>query len=54
MVDSKRKHGIRLLSLIWFVGVNLAFYAVILVERSDQLKELWHKVLGWLATGTLP
>ena len=54
MVDSKRKRGIRRLSLVWFVGVNLVFYVVILVERIDQLKELWHKLLGWLAAGGLP
>ena len=54
MVDSKRKRGIRRLSLVWFVGVNVAFYLVILAERLDQLKGLWHRLVGWLAAGGLP
>lgn len=54
MVDSNQKRGIRLLLLVWFVGVNIAFYAVILGERFDQLIRLWQRLSDWLTTGMLP
>ena len=38
---NRRRHA---LLLTWFVGVNVVFYVVTLIDRFDQLMELWHRL----------
>ena len=41
-------HHRRALLLAWFVGINVVFYVVLLVDRSDQLMGLWHRLSSLL------